>query len=195
VVAADSSSLQPQPIGDPAMGGATMDWHDSALMLFKDSRMFLVHVPETHALPWLPSPFAIYGARFSPDGHLIAYASTQSGATDVWVRPFPGDGAPVRVSIDGGHEPVWSHDGADLYFTRGPKLLMAHMTAALPEPRFDPPRVIVDGGLAYDTSDMVLRFYDVAPDGRILMVEPAETRSASVVVAPHWDEALKALGE
>jgi Tol biopolymer transport system component len=164
-------------------------------MLFKDSRMFLVHVPETHALPWLPSPFAIYGARFSPDGHLIAYASTQSGATDVWVRPFPGDGAPVRVSIDGGHEPVWSHDGADLYFTRGPKLLMAHMTAALPEPRFDPPRVIVDGGLAYDTSDMVLRFYDVAPDGRILMVEPAETRSASVVVAPHWDEALKALGE
>jgi hypothetical protein len=193
VVPVDSSSLQPQPIGDPGRAGATMDWREAALVLFHDSQLWFVQPPETHATQWLPSPFTVYGARFSPDGHLIAYTSTQSGTADVWVRPFPGDGAAVRVSLDGGHEPVWSHDGRDLFFTRGPRLLTAHLAATQPEPRFDPPHVVFEGGFAYDSADLVLRFYDIAPDGRFLVVEPAETKSASVVVALHWNETLKAL--
>jgi len=191
IVAADSSSLRPEPLGEANKGGAPMDWHGSTLVLYQASTMWLMHPPDAHAEPWMPSPFPLFGARFSPDGRWIAYTSTQSGAADVWVRPFPAGGAPVRVSFDGGNAPAWSHDGKDLFFTHGPKVLVAHMVATTPEPRFDPPRPVFEGGLAYDAADLVLRFFDVAPDGRFVVVEPAETSPAVVVVALHWDQALR----
>jgi hypothetical protein len=55
-----------------------------------------------------------------------------------------------------------------------------------------PPRQLFDGGFAYDTEDLVLRFYDMAADGRFLMLEPADAQGASIVVAKNWDEELKA---
>ncbi|MFN2240082.1 MAG: TolB family protein, partial [Thermoanaerobaculia bacterium] len=54
--------------------------------------------------------------RFSPDGRWIAYASDVSGAPEVYVRPFEGKGAAVRVSRDGGSQPRWRGDGRELYF-------------------------------------------------------------------------------
>ena len=61
--------------------------------------------------------------------------------------------------------------------------------------RFGPYEIVcllVSRARPYDAADLVLRFYDIASDGRFLAVEPHETKSASVVVALHWDEALKA---
>jgi serine/threonine-protein kinase len=52
------------------------------------------------AMDWSP--------RFSPDGRWIAYSSTESGRWEIYVRPFPGPGAAVRVSSTGGEMPVWS---------------------------------------------------------------------------------------
>jgi Tol biopolymer transport system component len=38
------------------------------------------------------------GATVSPDGRWLAYVSQQTGQAEVWVRPYPGSGTPVRVS-------------------------------------------------------------------------------------------------
>jgi Tol biopolymer transport system component len=56
-------------------------------------------------------------ARFSPDGRSIAYVSDDTGRQEVYLRPFPGPGAAVRVSTEGGTSPVWSRDGRELFFT------------------------------------------------------------------------------
>lgn len=45
---------------------------------------------------------------FSPDGRWLAYASNESGRSKVYVRAFPGPGAPWQVSTSGGWAPAWS---------------------------------------------------------------------------------------
>jgi serine/threonine protein kinase len=54
--------------------------------------------------------------QLSPDGKWLAYASTESGGPEVYVRPFPSGSGIWKVSVDGGREPRWSADGKSLYF-------------------------------------------------------------------------------
>jgi len=65
--------------------------------------------------PWLNTSFEEEGARFSPDGRVVAYVTDQSGRQEVWVRYADGS-APIRVSSGGGHEPVWARDGRELFY-------------------------------------------------------------------------------
>jgi Tol biopolymer transport system component len=143
---------------------------------------------------WLRTPFAEYGASVSGSGSWIAYASNQTGASEVWVRPFPGPGAPVRVSSEGGSKPIWSRNGKEIFFENGPKILAARVMAEAPEFRIDPPRVLFEGDFVRDDTDPHIRYTDVAADGRFLMVERTESAgSTSIVIAHHWDEDLKRL--
>ena len=64
---------------------------------------------------------SIVGLRVSPNGRLLAYSSTESRRSEVYVTPIPGPGPRVQVSVNGGAEPVWSRDGKVLYF-RSPSL-------------------------------------------------------------------------
>jgi Serine/threonine protein kinase len=73
---------------------------------------------------------------FSPDGKWIAYASAQSGKSEVYVRAFP-NGRSMQVSVDGGDEPAWSSDGSEIYFgTRESNMVAApfHASGATPQP-------------------------------------------------------------
>ena len=54
------------------------------------------------------SPFRETGGAFSPDGRWIAYVSDESGVREVYVRPYPGPGASVKVSNGFAIEPLWS---------------------------------------------------------------------------------------
>ena len=56
------------------------------------------------------------GGQISPDGHWIAYVSSESGRAEVCVTPFPGPGAKSVVSLEGGSAPRWSRDGKELLF-------------------------------------------------------------------------------
>ena len=56
----------------------------------------------------------------SPDGRWLAYVSDASGQLDVFVRPFPLSArSRVQVSTNGGHDPVWAHNGRELFFVDG----------------------------------------------------------------------------
>jgi len=47
----------------------------------------------------------------------IAYSSDQSGGRhEIYVRPSTRGGAEVRISKDGGSQPRWRSDGAELFF-------------------------------------------------------------------------------
>ena len=50
---------------------------------------------------------------------------------EVYVRPFPGPGRAEQVSINGGDQPVWSHDGRELFFRDGVSLVSARMEGGL----------------------------------------------------------------
>ena len=44
--------------------------------------------------------------------------SQTHGPTEIWVQGYP-DGVAVRVSSNGGYEPLWSADGRELFYRQG----------------------------------------------------------------------------
>jgi Tol biopolymer transport system component len=117
--------------------------------------------------------------RFSPDGSAFAYVSDESGGEfQVYVTPYPGPGRRIPVSIDGGLSPIWSSDGDELYFRQGSKVMAASITLG-PQIEVSTPVELFDGP------------YDVAPDGRFLMVENSE--DFRIVVVEGFFEELNRL--
>jgi eukaryotic-like serine/threonine-protein kinase len=55
-------------------------------------------------------------AKFSPDGHWIAYVSNEPGQPQVYVQSFPETGFKQQVSTEGGTKPRWSNDGKELFY-------------------------------------------------------------------------------
>lgn len=60
---------------------------------------------------------SVAAAAFSPDSKMVAYASTRSGSTELWVKPTVG-GDPIQVTKNGFYNqyPVWSPNGQELIF-------------------------------------------------------------------------------
>ena len=82
--------------------------------------------------PFTRTQFNETGARFSPDGHWIAYHSNESSRNEVYVAPFPGPGGRVQVSTAGGAVPRWSANGKELFFLAPGGHLMAAQVDARP---------------------------------------------------------------
>ena len=68
-------------------------------------------------VPLVTGPASEVHPAVSPDGRWLAYASDESGTSEIYVRPFP-DAASARwqVSTAGGFSPVWSHSGKELFY-------------------------------------------------------------------------------
>ncbi|MEQ1758806.1 MAG: hypothetical protein ABL986_10835 [Vicinamibacterales bacterium] len=54
-------------------------------------------------------------AAFSPDGRFVAFSSTESGAPEVFVTPFPGPGPSWQVSPDIGTQTRWRQPNELVY--------------------------------------------------------------------------------
>ena len=75
------------------------------------------------------TPHSAMGGRLSPDGKWLAYQADDTGQNEVYVQPFPGPGAPVRISTAGGRMPVWSRAGSELYYATAKALEIATVSA------------------------------------------------------------------
>ena len=74
--------------------------------------------------PLVVTPASELNMKFSPDGRWIAFWALESGRSEVYVRPFPNvDAGKWTVSTAGGHSPVWSRDGRELFYTSGAALM------------------------------------------------------------------------
>ncbi|KAB2961968.1 MAG: hypothetical protein F9K16_10365, partial [Thermoanaerobaculia bacterium] len=112
--------------------------------------------------------------RFSPDGRALAYVSDETGQLQVYLRPFPGAGRRLRVSVDGGTEPVWSRRGDELFFRSGRQYFAVPVTTgdALAVGR---PALLFEGDFVVGSLTPGFQSYDVATDGqRFLVVERAD---------------------
>jgi serine/threonine-protein kinase len=72
---------------------------------------------------WMETAYAESAAAFSPDGRWLAYVSDESGRNEVYVRPFSGAGGRIKISSDGGTEPVWTRGGRELVYRNGNQFL------------------------------------------------------------------------
>ena len=108
--------------------------------------------------------FSESNGQISPDGRYLAYVSTESGANEVYVQPFPGPGPKVRISTQGGGAPRWSRSGRELfYWNTGRTGLLAVDTQTAPVFRAGLPQELFK--LSTGTT------WDVTPDGKRFLVE------------------------
>ncbi len=114
--------------------------------------------------PFLATPFSESLPEFSPDGRWIAYTSDESGRFEVYLRAYPGPGAKLQVSNDGGFEPAWGRDGKELFYRSGAKMMAV---AVRPDSvgRFGKPVTLFERSGLYSEPNLSRRLYDVAPDG------------------------------
>jgi len=121
------------------------------------------------------TPTADYSAALSPDGKWLAYQSAQSGQAEVEVRPFPDVNANRwTISTNGGVRPKWSLNTQELFYLDGSAVMAVPYDT---EPTFNPG--IPDTLFVGDHVNAVGRkSYDVAPDGRFLMMKPVGTEGA-----------------
>ena len=121
------------------------------------------------------------GAVVSPDGRSVAFVSNQSGRDEVYVARWPGLEKRTAVSSNGGTVPRWSHDSTELFFRQGPAVMAAPISGAL---QTGMPRQLFSGnyfGASRDAS------YDVAADGRFLMVKSDErAQLTQITVLQNW---------
>jgi serine/threonine-protein kinase len=114
--------------------------------------------------------------KFSPDGKWLAYSSNESGRPEVYAMQFPGPGSTVQLSTNGGTDPVWRHDGRELYYRDGNQMMAVSVTAG--RTTFAKPIALWQGhylagvGSSCGMSGPTSANYDVSADGRrFLMIE------------------------
>ncbi|HEY5087907.1 MAG TPA: hypothetical protein VII66_11170, partial [Gemmatimonadaceae bacterium] len=147
------------------------------------------------AIPFAVERYQERSLRPSPDGRWLAYVSDRTGRDEVYAEAFPGGGALVPISLDGGHEPVWSHDGSEVYYRSLDGFMMAaHVSTTSGVQVAKREQLFAASGYL---ANPFLTMYDVAADGRFLMIklEPRPARTDVVLVTNWLAEVKTTLGE
>ena len=133
------------------------------------------------------SPYTESLPRLSSDGKWLAYQSNETNRFEIYVRPFPGSGARVQVSDDGGTEPIWGKDGRSLYY-RGPlgEVVKVAVTTGN-EFSIAARAVVLTGDYLTDSSHPN---WDVAPNGDLLLLKRSGAESQTIVVH-NWGRELR----
>ena len=131
------------------------------------------------------------GPTISPNGRWLAYSSDESGRGEVYVRPFPdAKGFKRQVSAAGGVSPRWSHDGHELFFLDESRFMVAAPIASGETLVVGEPKRLFDAS-AYNLGNVG---FDVAPDGRFLMIRPvgaAAARPSELVFVDNFFQELE----
>jgi Tol biopolymer transport system component len=150
------------------LGGAGLSNYEISYYDFKDKSVKKL----------LESKFIMMGARFSPDGKWVAYASNENGVMDVYIRSFFNvDDNPIPVSSGGGNHPAWRGNGKELFYLNPNNELMVVAVENLGTIlKVSEARRLFKMALN-DITITATPPYDVYPDGQrflVNMLEPPE---------------------
>jgi len=170
--------------GSWSADGRSLVFVDSPPTDSSEVRVLQIEGRQVTAVPGVP--VRSNRPAISPDGRWLAYGrapSAASGRPAIYVRPFPGPG-PSRQFIDEAGQPVWSRDGEKIFFRSRRGAPQGSSGDGIFEMPFDRSRGIAAGperqlfrkAFAEDAW-MGIAGFDVAPDGRFLLVIPDESES------------------
>jgi dipeptidyl aminopeptidase/acylaminoacyl peptidase len=153
--------------------------------------LWVVSVADGKAQSLVTAQQRQFAAQWSDDGRWLAYVSDESGRNEVYVLPFPLTGQRWQISTDGGYEPVWSHDGRELFYRGGQKVWAVDVRAT-PAFSVGPARALFadtfigspNGSTGYSVSTDGKRFLFAQP----IQPDPPITQIQMVV---NWFTALR----
>jgi len=174
----------------------------------KDGRFLLFDSTGTKTLgdiwalpfPGEPKPVVLLQTQFqelfervSPDGRWFAYTSLESGAPEVYVRPFTpeapaGTGAKWLVSKGTGVRPIWRPDGKELFYvTLNSQVMAVDIDASKGFQAGTPRRMFTAPGTTLTSG------WDLSPDGKrfLFAAPPGSGRTIPFTVVLNWAAGLK----
>ncbi len=180
-------------------------WPADSLLVFSDANaprsagasaaggggdLLMVNPLSADAAPhaYLAAQWAESEAAISPDGRFAAYTSAESGALEVYVRPFPapGAGGQWKISAGGGYRARWSPDGRTILYQAldGRTIRAAHVTPGSAFAVLSREDVLTIPGLgsAWDVDRRT---------GRIVVSQTVGSASARIIVIVNWLERLR----
>lgn len=175
------------------------DWlHDGRSLLFTitksgSTEIWTLPLDRTDGKPGKPSlyfkdTFTLGDAKFSPDGHYVAFQSNATGRNEVYVQTYPDPtGGHWQISIAGGSFPRWQRDGKQLYFVENRKL-MASEVSLNPSFNSKAPKFLAElplGPGAFDVSGKGEKF--VKPG---VAAVSTDAPPPPITVVLHWQAAL-----
>ncbi len=135
-------------------------------------------------------------AVFSPDARWVAYQAGEPFNNAVYVQPYPATGVKYQISPGLAHEPMWSPDGKELFYSPARGGLVVVRVTTQPSFTFGNPLPLpppwTSGG---PTS---VRRVDITPDGKLVKVVRADQTAGTpgppqIQVVLSWFEELKRL--
>ena len=138
--------------------------------------------PRAAPVTLVETPFEERNGVLSPDGQWLAYEGeniSALGEIDVYVRSFPDvDRGLWQVSRGGGMSPLWARSGRELFYVTIDGTMVSVPVEASgiswkigsSTPVFRGPYAVREGSLG--------RLFDVAPDGRRVLMLKSESRRA-----------------
>jgi serine/threonine-protein kinase len=137
--------------------------------------------------------FAVEGAEFSADGRFVAFLSAETGAREIYVRPYPGPGGQVTVSVNGGREHLWSENGEIFYRSPSGDRMFAVSVTTSPALKVGTPTELFRLQHYVSPTGSPRPQYDVTRDGlRFLMLTGTGGMDSSerlrIVVVQNWLE-------
>jgi Tol biopolymer transport system component/predicted Ser/Thr protein kinase len=145
-------------------------------------------LPGAKPWPFVREPFDQHQAHFSPDTRWVAYQSTESGQSEIYVRSFPEAREKLRISTSGGDFPQWGEGGRELFYRSRDRKLMAvtlkpvgtFLEVSLPRELFELPAELQGPNL-----------YEAAPDGQRFLVNDLAASTEPLTVIFNWPALLK----
>jgi len=196
MIVPSTGTREPRVVVDTPSHKQVTDWsRDGRLLVFEEENsttLFDIGVaPVDGSAPAklvIKSRFSERQASLSPDGRFLAYASTESGPSEVYVVDFPNITQKWPVSAGGGLKPRWRRDGGELFFVTPSGALMSAtvkpgrgFATSTPQRLFDVDLIQSDG---WD--------YAVSDDGqRFLALRYAGKSEASISVIANWPGVLR----
>ncbi len=156
----------------------------------------MVNDPVTSADLWLLNIGGSYDLRpfkqtaaaerqgtLSPDGRWMAYASNESGRSEIYVEPVPGPGGRWQISTDGGEQPRWARSAREIFYRNGTKMMSVPVDV---QSAFRAGKAMELFDRNFDRGGSV-DGYDVTPDGQtFVMTRSEQANPTEIRVVVGW---------
>jgi Tol biopolymer transport system component len=175
------------PLDWSSDGSVLLYYTDDGTELHAELRVMAMHGPRTSRL-LLKAPLYTSDGIFSPDMRWIAYSTRESGAQRVFATPYPGPGPRIPISPGYGGNPVWQKDGHAILY------LGDNSSIRVTEVRENGSDLTV--GTTREISQVIEApvgegfQFDIAKDGRILLISRGNDNRTQLVVVSNWNTAL-----
>jgi eukaryotic-like serine/threonine-protein kinase len=185
--AADGSGV-PRKVPGALLGrGQLSEWTADGRLLWFGAGEQAQDIFETPAAGGKPriligGPGSQGQARLSNDGRWIAYASTESSRSEIYVAGNNGDAGKWQISANGGSNPHWRRDGREIVYQSPDGLVSVPvMLSASSVALGKPATLFAPAGP-----------WDVASDfSRVLVAMPPENQNSSFIILQNWNRLLK----